>query len=317
MRRTHGARLRRHGQIALTLACLASSAWCSPQPPQRPVADAGDCYYKHLRAQLRWVPVRVAGREFSTPDADSRLLLVRSAAERAGLAEVGLDFRDVYGVINAETTWVARTGMGRNGVASYGLAQFEPATARAVGVRDANDPVEAVHGAAKLLKEAAVWSAARIASLGLSGAERAARLREGVSIYYNLSSRARARWNGTGSAHLPIETQRHILNVRAGARQADRLLAGGEAELRTLVADAAAAVRHAPEARQPTRVAATRRAPAQPQPLGTIEWSGESQAGGAASHRTGRHVVWSNGAVTREGNGRVRWISNGGTARPG
>lgn len=284
--------------------------------PVQPTASSGD-YYAQLRAQLRWVPVQVGGRELSTPDAGSRLLLVRSAAERAGLAEVGLDFRDVYGVINAETTWVARTGMGRNGVASHGLAQFEPATARAIGVRDANDPVEAVHGAAVLLKEAALWSARRIAGRGLSGPEYAARLREGVSIYYNLSSRARQRWDGIATAHLPVETQRHIRNVRIGARQAERLHEGGTLDDGVLLAAASTTVRREttqrsrPEAtpmpRPQTvarRIAAAR--PQAPKPLGTIAWSGGD---GDASRRAGTHVVWSNGAVTRRDDGRVQWSS--------
>src|SRR5215218_9502388 len=59
----------------------------------------------------------------------ARLKLSRAAAEKAALHEVGLDFRDVYGVISAETSWVPRAGMGRNGVVSEGLGQFEPATA--------------------------------------------------------------------------------------------------------------------------------------------------------------------------------------------
>jgi len=259
--------------------------------------------------------VRVGGRELPTLDAGSRLLLARSAAERAGLAEVGLDYRDVYGVIDAETSWVARTGMGRNGVASHGLAQFEPATARALGVRNANDPVEAVHAAATLLKEAAQWSARRIAGLGLSGTEHAARLREGVSIYYNLSSRARERWNGRSTASLPIETQRHIANVRAGRQQAEHLhRTGGGADGKVLLAQATAAVRAAPAEIRPAaasrnerRVAAVRAKPAAPQPLGTIAWSGEG--GDADGRRGGTHVVWSDGRVTRQGDGRVHWTS--------
>lgn len=294
-------------ELAVALA-PAEPARLETVPATAPAAAAADDYYERLRARLRWVPVRVGGREIATPDAASRLLLVRSAAERAGLAEVGLDYRDVYGVINAETTWVSRTGMGRNGVASYGLAQFEPATAKALGVRDAEDPVEAVHAAATLLKEAAQWSARRIAGLGLGSDERAARLREGVSIYYNLSSRARQRWDGLRTAHLPVETQRHIRNVRLGAQQAERLQAGdGGIDVASLVkvaarpqrdsaAPAADAVRRAGAARAPAPK------PSAPQPLGTIAWSGND----ASDARTGRHVVWSNGAVTREG-GRVQW----------
>ena len=271
--------------------------------PEPPVSD-----YGRLRAQLRWLPVRVGGRMFATPDGASRLLLARSAAQRAGLADVGLDYRDVYGVISAETTWVPRTGMGRNGVASHGLAQFEPATARALGVRQPDDAVEAVHGAATLLKEAAQWSARRIAGLGLSGAERTARLREGVSIYYNLSSRARARWSGVGASGLPVETQRHIANMHAGVRQAERLhAAGGAVADQVLLAEAMAAVRAAPPesvvvrtSAPPQRAVATPAAArrAAPQPVGSIAWS----------RRDGeRQVVWSDGSVTREPGARVRW----------
>jgi hypothetical protein len=51
----------------------------------------------------------------------------------------------------------------------------------------------------------------------------AAKLREGVSIYYNLSSRGRAAWNGKNTGKLPRETQLHIQNARLGAQQADLL----------------------------------------------------------------------------------------------
>jgi hypothetical protein len=44
-----------------------------------------------------------------------------------------------------------------------------------------------------------------------------------VSIYYNLSSRGRAAWNGRNTKKLPRETQLHIQNARAGAQQADLL----------------------------------------------------------------------------------------------
>jgi len=186
-------------------------------------AEPTSAYYEKLRAEMRWKPVRVGAKKLATPDARSRLLLAQSAAELAELDEVGLDFRDVYGVINAETTWVPRTGMGKNGVPSYGLAQFEPATAKAVGLRNPNDPVEAVHAAAVLLKEAANWSSRRIASLDLTPEMHAVKLREGVSIYYNLSSKARRQWSGGNTQKLPVETRRHIRNVRVGAAQAEAL----------------------------------------------------------------------------------------------
>jgi hypothetical protein len=55
------------------------------------------------------------------------------------------------------------------------------------------------------------------------------------------------------------------------------------------------------------RVAAVRARPAAPQPLGYIAWSGSDA--GASSRRSGKHVVWSNGAVTRDTDGRVHWTS--------
>jgi hypothetical protein len=147
-------------------------------------------------------------------------LLAKSAATRAHLDEVGLSFMDVYGIINAETSWVPRLGASKDGTPNIGIAQFEPATARALGLEDPNDPVEAVHAAALHMKEAALWSESRLHGLKLSAAQRAEKLREGVSIYYNLSSRGRAAWNGRNTDTLPRETQLHIINARIGAQQA-------------------------------------------------------------------------------------------------
>ena len=182
-----------------------------------------DNYYEQLRQKLTWLPVRYAGNVLKTPDPQSRLLLARSAAKRAGLDEVGLSYRDVYGIINAETSWIPRLGASKDGTPNLGIAQFEPATAKAIGLTDPTDPVQAVHAAAMHLKDAALWSARRIADLNLTPEERAIKLREGVSIYYNLSSKGRSTWNGLNTAKLPIETQRHIANARVGAREAAEL----------------------------------------------------------------------------------------------
>ncbi len=181
--------------------------------------------YNWLRGQIRWKTVKHGNTEVQTPDKASRLLLVQAAAKSVGLSEVGLGFEDVYGVINAETSWLPRTGVGKNGTLSYGLAQFEPATARALGLQDPNDPVEAVHAAALHLKQAATWSANRIEGLKLTPEERAEKLREGVSIYYNLSSKGRAKWNGENTERMPVETRRHIANSQIGAREATYLAA--------------------------------------------------------------------------------------------
>jgi hypothetical protein len=198
------------------LAFRANPAAAAVSPFQARV----DAYYEQLRGKLRWLPVRYAGNVLQTPDAQSRLLLAQSAARRAGLDQVGLSYRDVYGIINAETSWVPRIGSSKDGTPNLGIAQFEPATAKAVGLTDPTDPVQAVHAAAMHLKDAAVWSAKRISNLKLTPEQHALKLREGVSIYYNLSSKGRSVWNGMNTAKLPIETRRHIANARVGAREA-------------------------------------------------------------------------------------------------
>lgn len=181
---------------------------------------APEGHYDRLRSRLRWVRTRIGADHLITPDLHSRVLLAKSAAQRAGLHEVGLSFMDVYGIINAETSWVPRTGASKDGTPNLGIAQFEPATAKALGLRNPDDPVEAVHVAAVHMKEAAEWSAERLEGLKLGAEERAEKLREGVSIYYNLSSRGRAAWNGRNTRKLPRETRLHIRNARAGAREA-------------------------------------------------------------------------------------------------
>jgi hypothetical protein len=217
------------GKVVETTPKAARIGFGGPSATGASVGFKSD-HYAQLREQMRWLPVRLAGNELKTPDASSRLLLAQSAAERAGLDEVGLSYRDVYGIINAETSWIPRLGSSKDGTPNLGIAQFEPATARAVGLDDPSDPVQAVHAAAMHLKEAARWSARRIADLKLSPEQHALKLREGVSIYYNLSSKGRSQWNGLNTAKLPVETRRHIANARVGAREAAEL----EAQLRDL-----------------------------------------------------------------------------------
>jgi hypothetical protein len=199
---------------------IASPMQAEPPPPPVDAIAADRAYYARLRSQIHWVPTRLGRDVLMAPDLASRVLLAKSAAQRAGLGEVGLGFKDVYGVITAETSWVPRAGLGRDGAVSYGVAQFERATAKAVGLRDPNDLVEAVHAAARHMKEAAEWSRSRIAGLRLDDREHAQRLREGVSIYYNLSSRGRAAWNGRNTDVLPLPTRQHIQNARIGALEA-------------------------------------------------------------------------------------------------
>jgi len=192
------------------------------------ITAKADHYYNQLRASLKWIDVRMGSNRLRTPDPLSRIVLARSAAERAGLHEVGLDHRDVYGIIYSETSWIPRMGASKDGTPNLGIAQFEPATAKALGLRNPHDPVEAVHVAAVHLKQAAVWSSKRLQGLKLSPAMQAAKLREGISIYYNLSTKGRNKWNGLNTAKLPIETRRHISNQRKGAVEAETI----EARLR-------------------------------------------------------------------------------------
>jgi soluble lytic murein transglycosylase-like protein len=203
-----------------TTAAAAVAAVAAAAPARTTLKFTSDA---ELRAQMNWVPVRYAGEKTKTLDEASRLLLAQAAAERAGLEEVGLGFEDVYGVIYAETSWIPRDGMGKNGVSSMGLAQFEPRTARGLGLKNPHDPVQAVTAAAVNMKHGAEWAEDKIAHLKLSPEQRADKIREGVSIYYNLSVKGRNKWNGVNTAKLPIETQRHIRNVRRGADRASDL----------------------------------------------------------------------------------------------
>ncbi|MDB5856692.1 MAG: hypothetical protein JWQ76_381 [Ramlibacter sp.] len=221
---------RQHGGTVQTAqAALAAITAAGPAPLVVAQAAASSFKFKvdgsfdQLRDKLRWLPVRFGGSELKTPDAQSRLLLAQSAAQRADLAEVGLSYRDVYGIINAETSWIPRMGASKDGTPNLGIAQFEPATAKAMGIVNPADPVEAVHAAALHMRDAAVWSAHRIAGLKLTPEQQASKLREGVSIYYNLSSKGRNAWNGRNTAKLPFETRRHIANARLGAREAAEL----------------------------------------------------------------------------------------------
>jgi hypothetical protein len=188
-----------------------------------PAAAFAQLTEQELRSKLKWIPVRWDGEKTKTLDEQSRVMLAQVAAQRAGLDKVGLSYQDVYGVINAETSWIPRSGLGRNGVKSHGLAQFEPRTARGLGLKDPNDPVQAVVAAAVNMKHGAEWAEDRIDDLHLTPEQYQQKLREGVSIYYNLSIKGRNKWDGLNTAQLPVETQRHIQNVRAGAEKAQEI----------------------------------------------------------------------------------------------
>ena len=71
-------------------------------------------------------------------------------------------------------------------------------------LRNPNDPVQSVMAAAVNMKHGAEWAAERIDHLDLTPEQYAQKLREGVSIYYNLSVKGRNKWDGLNTAKLHI-----------------------------------------------------------------------------------------------------------------
>jgi hypothetical protein len=215
-------------KVSVKKTVSAAAAVAALKPAKAPVitlakAPSVPATESALRSLIKYETVKWGGKPVQTLDEASRVLLAQAAAKKAGLHEVGLSYRDVYGIIEAETSWIQRTGASKDGTPNLGLAQFEPRTAKGLGVTDPSDPVQAVFGAAQYMKTGAQWASAKLAGLKLSPEERAAKLREGVSIHYNLSIKGRNKWDGMNAAQLPIETQRHIQNARMGAAEAAQL----------------------------------------------------------------------------------------------
>lgn len=72
-------------------------------------------------------------------------------------------------------------------------------TAKLLNISDPHDPVQVISGAAALMKEAPQWRRAKIADMRESKPQMANKLREGTSVYYNLSSDGRRACNGTNT----------------------------------------------------------------------------------------------------------------------
>lgn len=196
----------------------------SPQSEPHPQTSmGGEPAGKSLRDQLKFVEVQFGGQTAVTPDAASRILLVKAAAKEARLSEVGMDWRDLYGIIHAETTWVARDGVGKTGTHSHGLAQFEPATAKGMNLQDPHDPLESIKASAKLVRIAAEWAQERASEHKLSARDTNIAVHDGVSVYYNLSWKGRNSWKPLHNTHLPPQTREHIANVKLGAKIASEL----------------------------------------------------------------------------------------------
>jgi hypothetical protein len=186
--------------------------------------DLSSLSEEQVRDSLNYVSTVYQGKDKKTLDVPSRLLLTKWAADNAGLGDVGLSWKDVYGVIHAESSWVPRTGVGKNGVKSEGLGQFEGATAKGYGLKNTNDPLHSIAAAARLVKDGAVWTQKRIENLPMTAVKKAMVLREGVSVYYNTGWTTRKKWEPESSQKLPVETRSHIRNVKAGGMIAETLV---------------------------------------------------------------------------------------------
>ena len=151
---------------------------------------------------LPLIDVKINGVMLKAVAIEDRVRLSKDAASAANLKRAGLDWKDLYAIVNAESDWSPRSAIGRNGKASMGLAQLEAATAKSLNV-DPHNTKQALGAVASLLKEATAWSRAKGHSKDSGG----------ISVYYNLSTAARNRWNGDVLS-LPIETQRHISNFK-------------------------------------------------------------------------------------------------------
>ncbi len=189
------------GAMALTVAGAAAGAQI-PQEKLRDMAEAKN---------LPPVKVMIAGKAYEATHPMERIRLCKEIASEQRLNLHGMDWRDIYAVVQAETGWASRDGMGLNGKPSFGLAQMEEATAKSLGINP-GDPREALVGVSRLLKEAAAWAKAK-------GADK----KMALSVYYNLSTKARNAWDGVSADDLPVPTQNHIRNLRDGHRIATSL----------------------------------------------------------------------------------------------
>lgn len=183
----------------------------SLSPSARAVLTQGAAGRRVMPEQfLAPVVATVNGHKVETLNPLVRVEICREVAKAEGLAKVGLDWKDVYAAIHAETAWVPRDGMGHNGRVSRGLAQLEDQTAKLLGIDDPEDPRQAATATARLLKEAAVWAGKHAPKAALS-------------VYYNLSTKARNEWDRHTVSSLPPETQFHITNFADGRRIAEDL----------------------------------------------------------------------------------------------
>jgi hypothetical protein len=183
--------------LATTLAVMAPAETALAATP-RPIPTLAEA--AALTQKLPSIVLKMQGQEIPTLHPLERVRLCMEAAKALNLKAVGRDWKDIYAVIQAETEWAPRVGMGLNGRESHGLAQMEAETAKGLGITNPNDPSQAVLGAGMLLRDATLWTRAQGHELKDAA----------LSVYYNLSTKARHAWDGKSVEDLPYPTRRHI-----------------------------------------------------------------------------------------------------------
>ena len=135
-----------------------------------------------------------------------------AASEVSRTTGFKVDPRKIGAIMMAESSLVARTGWSANGkTPSFGLAQLEMKTAKALWVKNPNDPAESALAVAKLIVEGM-----RFARANSSVDDRIA-----FSLFYNTSTALRksfvAKYGSALSiADLPPATQGHVTKMADG-----------------------------------------------------------------------------------------------------
>lgn len=141
----------------------------------------------------------------------------RTVAKTSG---VRIDPAKIGAVIQAESNGVAQTGFSWNGkTPSFGLAQLEANTAKGLGVKDPNDPLESAIAVAKLLSDGYVF-AKKHPGVPLDYA---------LSLAYNTGTNTRNTLGALGSTlrldQLPPATQIHVKNMAIGEAKMNQFIA--------------------------------------------------------------------------------------------
>lgn len=145
---------------------------------------------------------------------------------------VRVDAAKIGSLILTESGGVSRTGWSIKGdTPSFGLGQFERATANSLGLKNPNNPLEAAIAIARLLAEGDRFAQANnLVSPDIA-----------TSIAYNTSSKLRrdlvAKYGSSLAIHhLPEATQRHVINMRISRAKMDKFIQLYEREMTATVA---------------------------------------------------------------------------------